>query len=513
MPENYSYSPGTPLLKLSQRDIWTLNDAYMGAAIIGGTGSGKTSGSGRALALSFLRAGMGGLVLCAKPGEADLWWHYAEMTGRQNSMIFLGGKDGRTFNFLEYEMARQDAGSSANNAVSVLMRVMEAMRAMEGGGRGDAFWTDSVRVLLSNALDVLYAAYGQVSLPDLMRFVTSAPRGHGQVQNETYRQTSFFLKTMEKAGSDPVSPLPQEDYEAILQFFCEDSFGSLDNKTRSNIIATLSSMVNDFLKGDLRRLFCTNTTTVPELSHEGAVIVLDFPLKIWERGGILAQQIFKFAWQRAIERRPVTKKTRPCFLWADECQLFMSSYDAEFQSTARSSHVCAVSLTQSLPALYHAASGTGHPEHTVNAYLTNFQTKIIHACQDHQTMKWAADLIGRGIHHRKGWNESTTTGTNRSASVGGSYGGGSSTDGKGNSTSSGNWGRNWGESRGISESTTHGTSIQEVMDYLIEPSYFASELRTGGKGYDFCVDGILFQGGRKWKHTSAPWLKCTFRQR
>ncbi|SMF97921.1 hypothetical protein SAMN02949497_0319 [Methylomagnum ishizawai] len=136
MPENYSYSPGTPLLKLSQRDIWTLNDAYMGAAIIGGTGSGKTSGSGRALALSFLRAGMGGLVLCAKPGEADLWWHYAEMTGRQNSMIFLGGKDGRTFNFLEYEMARQDAGSSANNAVSVLMRVMEAMRAMEGGGRG-----------------------------------------------------------------------------------------------------------------------------------------------------------------------------------------------------------------------------------------------------------------------------------------------------------------------------------------------------------------------------------------
>lgn len=485
----------------------------MGTMILGGTGSGKTSGSGRALALSFLTAGMGGLVLCAKPGEADLWRRYAEATGRQNSMIFLGGRDGRAFNFLEYEMARKDAGSSANNAVSVLMRVMEAMRTMDGGGRGDAFWTDSVRVLLSNALDVLYAAYGQVSLPDLMRFVTNAPRGQGQIQDETYRNTSFFLKTMEKAGSNPVFPLPQEDYEAILQFFCEDSFGSLDNRTRSNIIATLSSMVNDFLKGDLRRLFCTNTTTVPELSHEGAVIVLDFPLKIWERGGILAQQIFKFAWQRAIERRTVTRNTRPCFLWADECQLFMSSYDAEFQSTARSSRVCAVSLTQSISALYHAAGGTGHPEHAVNAYLANFQTKIIHACHDYPTMKWAADLIGRGIHHRKGWNQSTTQGTSRNHSIGGSYGGGISSDGKGNYTNSSNWGSNWGESYGTNQSQTQGTSTQEVMDYLLEPSYFASELRTGGEACGFCVDSILFQGGRKWKHTRAPWLKCTFRQR
>ena len=47
-------------------DTWRIKDACEGTVIFGGTGSGKTSGSGRALARSFLAAGFGGLVLCAK---------------------------------------------------------------------------------------------------------------------------------------------------------------------------------------------------------------------------------------------------------------------------------------------------------------------------------------------------------------------------------------------------------------------------------------------------------------
>lgn len=515
MFENYHYKPETPLLQLSKKDVWTLNDAYMGAVIIGGTGSGKTSGSGRALALSYLRSGFGGLVLCAKPDEAALWQSYAKQTGREKSLIVIDGKNGRSFNFLEYEMARIDAGSSANNAVSVLLKVLEIMRSMDGGGgKEESFWRDSVRILLSNSIDALYSAYGRVSLPELMRFVSSAPHSAEQVQDEKWRANSFCLKTLQTASMEPVKPMLPEDFEAVLQYFAGDSFGSLDNKTRSNIIATLTSMVHDFLKGDLRRLLCTTTTTVPELSHEGAVIVLDLSLKIWERGGILAQQIFKFAWQRAIERRKVTNKTRPCFLWADECQLFLSSYDAEFQSTARSSRVCSVSLTQSLPALYHAAGGS-HPEHKVNAYLTNFQTKIIHTCQDHNTMQWAADLIGKGIQYRRGYSESTTTGTSTGVSRGGNSGfGGSNGGGVGQSSSSSwNFGKSWGTNSSTSESFTNGSSYQETMDYLIQPSFFASGLRTGGAHNKFFVDGILFQGGKLWRHTAAPWLQCSFKQK
>lgn len=514
--KNYLHRPETRLLKLARRDAWTLNDAYMGCLILGGTGSGKTSGSGRALARAYLRAGFGGLVLCAKPGEADLWRRYCRETGRKHSLVVIDGRNGRTFNFLEYELARADAGRSTSNAVAALLKVLDAMRTADGGGgRQEAFWRDSVRVLLSHSIDALYTAHGRVSLPELMQFVGSAPHGAVQLADENWRKDSFCYQTLEKAARHPAKPMDDHDLAAVLHYFRDESFGALDPKTRSNIVATLTSMVTDFLKGDLRRLFGTTTTTVPELSDFGAVIVLDLPVKTWERGGILAQQIFKFAWQRAMERRALRPDTRPCFLWADECQFFLSSYDAEFQSTARSSRICAVALTQSLPALYHAAGGS-HPEHTVNAFLTNFQTKVIHACQDHQTMTWAADLIGKGILHRATTSKGRSEGSSTSYSEQRGYGSSASSNSGGMHSSYGSGShsnRGYGSSEGESRSTNTGTSRQEVMDYLIQPGFFASGLRTGGKANRYTVDGILFQGGRVWRHTGASWLHCMFPQK
>ena len=51
----------TPLLKMSERDTLTLRDCCAGVHFFGGIGSGKTSGSGRALAAEY-RAG-GGIVV------------------------------------------------------------------------------------------------------------------------------------------------------------------------------------------------------------------------------------------------------------------------------------------------------------------------------------------------------------------------------------------------------------------------------------------------------------------
>lgn len=75
----------TPLVRFSAdpRDWWTLRDAVRGVQIFGGIGSGKSSGSGRTLALSLLKSGFGGLVLTGKVGETALWVEdYARRTGR-----------------------------------------------------------------------------------------------------------------------------------------------------------------------------------------------------------------------------------------------------------------------------------------------------------------------------------------------------------------------------------------------------------------------------------------------
>jgi hypothetical protein len=64
-----------PLVRFSTRpqDTWTLQDAFQGVLIMGENGSGKTSGSGKHFARKYLQNGFGGLVLCFKTDEADLW--------------------------------------------------------------------------------------------------------------------------------------------------------------------------------------------------------------------------------------------------------------------------------------------------------------------------------------------------------------------------------------------------------------------------------------------------------
>ena len=69
---DYIANLDAPLLRLSHKDVFTLRDACQGVHVFGGIGSGKTSGSGKALASAYLRAGFGGLVLCAKPDELSL---------------------------------------------------------------------------------------------------------------------------------------------------------------------------------------------------------------------------------------------------------------------------------------------------------------------------------------------------------------------------------------------------------------------------------------------------------
>ena len=61
---------------------WTFGHSFEGLFVSGATGSGKTSGTGRATARAMLRAGYGGLVLCAKADEPDLWETYAREEGR-----------------------------------------------------------------------------------------------------------------------------------------------------------------------------------------------------------------------------------------------------------------------------------------------------------------------------------------------------------------------------------------------------------------------------------------------
>src|SRR5258707_8180884 len=169
---NYIGDLDAPLLQISERDRFTLRDACQGVHVFGGIGSGKTSGSGQAIAAAYLRAGFGGLVLCAKPEEADAWIRYAKKHGRANSLLLFGERGGGGFNFITYELARQGADGTGS-VVECLMRILEAARLSNpsAGRSSDSFWEDATRQALRNTIPILYAATGAVRIPEIIRFV------------------------------------------------------------------------------------------------------------------------------------------------------------------------------------------------------------------------------------------------------------------------------------------------------------------------------------------------------
>ncbi|MDQ0462955.1 hypothetical protein QO010_000703 [Caulobacter ginsengisoli] len=516
----------TPLLQLSPRDRFTLRDAVQGVHVFGGIGSGKTSGSGKALAAAYLRAGMGGLVLCAKPDEAHRWCEYAAENGREQSVMLFGPPDRWRFNFLTYELSRQGP-AGIGSVVECLMRILEAARLTNpNAGRGsEAFWEDASRQLLRNTIPILYAATGTVSIPDIIRFIGSAPKSLQELQSADWQQHAFMFQALAQARRAPVVALPDPDFDKCAAYW-RDEYATLDPKTRSNIAISLSTALDRFNRGRLHELFCTSTNVVPEMTFHGAIIIMDMSALSWNEDGIIGQQLFKYMWQRAVLGRNglgPEHAARPVFLWADESQYFVNSYDADFQSTCRSAKACTVYLTQSLPT-YYARMGGDQAAHRADMLLSNFVTRVFHNSPDNVTNRWASDMIGRAVQRRATYSEGESSGYSHGMNRGESENRGRSSSGGmsgslgGHATYSFNAGSNYGtganqgRNRGYNEGTNTSSGYSEVLDAEIEPADFSRTLRTGGPANGGVVTGVWFQAGKVFNDSQRNYLHVSFRQ-
>lgn len=522
---SYVSNLDTPLLRLSAQDNFTLRDACQGVHVFGGIGSGKTSGSGKALASAYLRAGMGGLVLAAKPDEVEQWVRYAHENGRANSLILFGERGGG-FNFITYELVRQGI-AGLGSVVECLMRILDAARMTNpnAGRSSESFWEDAMRQVLRNTIPVLFAATGNVRIPDIIRFVASAPTSRDQLRDPDWQETSFMFHMLAGAHRQPAHPLPIDEFEKIAGYW-RDEYGQLDNKTRSNIAISLSTALDRFNRGRLYEAFCTQTTLVPELTFHGAIIIMDMSALTWNEDGIIGQQLFKYMWQRAVLARNALEprhRDRPVFLWADESQYFVNSFDTDYQSTCRSARACTVYLTQSLPT-YYARMGGGNAKHHADMLLANFVTKIFHNNADYETNRWASDTIGRSLQQRgnysagESFGHSTGMNAGENASWGSSSSSGGSSDSHGNGGS--NWsygsnaggGDNWGRNRGRTSGESRTAGYSETMDVEIEPAVFARDLYTGGPANRGRVTGLWFSAGRQFRDSGRNYLHVRFAQ-
>lgn len=473
-----------PLFRWSANDFWTIGAACEGTLCLGATGSGKSSGSGRTMALSMLDAGFGGLILTAKADERPVWEGYCRETGRLDDLLIFGPNNPWRFNFLDFELNRSGVGAGlTENIVSLFSTILEvAERGSGSGAREDEnYWRRANRQLLRNAVDLLALAVGRVSVPDLYRVVISAPGFFNQIKDERWQKESFCFQCLKEADSRAKTASQRRDFGIVTDYFLLEMPG-LSEKTRSVIVSTFTSMADLFLRGILRDLFSSDTNITPEAVQAGQLILIDLPVKEFAEVGQFAQVLWKYAFQRSIERRDVTQSPRPCFLWADEAQHFVTSYDMQFAATCRAARVANVLLSQNVSSFYAALGGNEKGKAEATSLFANLNTKIFHAQADPVTNEWASSLIGRTRQFFSNGNNSYSPDDCLSSMMGMAPAG----------------------------NTTAGFS--ESMEFELQPSAF-TRLRTGGQANNGIVDAIIFQNGRRFNDSGRCWMPVTFQQK
>lgn len=467
-------------MPLPSGEAWTIRDACEGTQVFGASGSGKTSGSGQTIGRSFLAAGMGGLVLTAKPEEADQWRTWCADAGRSEDLIIFSPQTGGCFNFLDYEQRRPGVGAGlTQNIAQLFVSMAEVGQGGDSKGSSESarFFRNAMLQLLRNSIDLVAMTQGTLNFEDLHRLIISAPTSKDDMRDADWRDSSFCWQCLLQAEAAEMTPQRRQDYKTTSNFWTTEWPGR-DAKLRGDILGTLTTMADSFMVNPFHTLFCTKTNTIPEHTFIGKIIVVDLPVKEYDVVGQYAQALWKACWQRAVERRDITRFPNPVFLWADEAHFFVNSNDTKFQSTARSKRACTVYLTQSINSYLEELGGPSSRP-AMLSLLGNLGTKIFHANGDYETNNYAADTIGKNVQWRSNSSVSNDQQTFSSNMMNGASG-------------------------------SHGGS--EQVDYQVPPIAFTT-LPKGGPHYDFQVGAYVFQGGRIFKASGANYVQVRFGQR
>lgn len=505
---------------------WTTRDAATGLICFGMTGSGKSSGPLRSIALKFLEYGYGGIVFCAKPDECETWEGYARETKRDKDLILLSKE---TFCFLDYEFSRpaDSGGGQVENVVNIFLEVVKITKDKKQGGTSDEYWQNAIKQFLRNTISLLVMAHEAVTLPNIKAAIDTTLRSNeiaAKLKLYMEKFHDFCYESQERLAAQKKSNLEDfqrcldefekvrvnvdsaeftktlvdvtreyctgllmkaiffgndqgPDYELAYNYFLVE-FPQLDERTRSNTISSFTVLADSMLRGEFLRCFGAKESSLvmEDLYRKGKILIVDQDVK---RNGIVGQMtaaIIKLCFEKMIERREDISNpdARPVFLWGDECQFFALDYDQKFQTTARSSRTLTVYATQNLDNLHD-----GYGKEKANSLLGNLGTKIFCQNGDHTTNKWAADSIGQEVLRR------------RSQNVGDSKSGGT----KGEYNKSDNYSEGWSEQK----------------DYKVDIVQFTT-LQTGGPRGQCQVGYIYWQSGRVLKNGDV-FVRSTIKQK
>lgn len=376
----------------SDSDVWRIRDACEGTVIFGAVGSGKTSGSGSAIARAFLQVGFGGLVMTVKTDEAARWKRLCKETGRMDDFIHVTPMSGHKLNFLQYEINRPgERLAVTEDVISLFRNLIDVMSSSRDHGRKDEqFWTNTTNDLMRKLVEVFLLAGEPVALDRMVRFLNRAPLD----QKTDWRRTRMFADVLQRAQvfvRTRGTSVDRRVFGDCLEYWTQ-TFPQVTESTRSGFITSFTSMAAVLSGRGIYEMLGSDTNLTPEMILSGKIVVIDIPLKGNIQGALMVQGMFKLLFQQAVERRADKGHTnaRPAFLWEDEGHLFFSQHDVHFQPTSRDCRAPHVIISQNLSNFYQQ----GHDHHAVEAVFSAMNTHVFHTNGDMTTNKWASERIG-----------------------------------------------------------------------------------------------------------------------
>ncbi|MBC7784176.1 MAG: TraM recognition domain-containing protein [Burkholderiales bacterium] len=481
------WSLDKPLFAWNRQDDFSIRDACSGVAVFGATGSGKTSGSGRLLATSYLKAGFGFLVLCTKSDERDLWLRYCQETGRGEDVVVFSPENRYRFNALDHECRHGGRGGGLTpNIVNLIEEVLEMANGREkgAGGKGeDAYWLTARKQLLWNAVDLLVLSDDVISIPNVYQVIASAPHSPQQLGSRDWQNSSYcfhrMLVMLHRGQEGQIDERQRFDAAKVAHFFQREHL-QLAEKTRSIVDSTFCAAASILDRGVLRELFSTTSNVSPSDVLNGKIVVVDLPVENFGVAGLFAGILWKKSVQLSLLRRAVGPGTRPVSIFADEAQNFITGADASFLSTCRSKLAANVYLSQNINN-YIAALGAGDKATAeVESVLGNAGTLIAHANSCQRTGEYMSERIGRERQFLSNFSQS-----------------GGAND--------------WYSAMGGEGEQNETAGFSETWEYQLQPSFYGT-LRTGGQRHNRMVDAIVYTTGHEFKSSRRNWMTTTLRQ-
>lgn len=367
--------------------------------------------------------------MCAKSDEKDRWVKYAKETGRENDLVIFNKEKDLKFNFLKYEVERAgDGADEVNNVVNLLMSLNEQIRIHLAGGDGkeEPFWNSAQRRVISRVILFLMLVGEEVTIVNIRKviidgFKKNEPKIYFHLKNlvtteeeidheerkgaakelKNWIESNYFLTLLERIFKKQFGAMELEEEAKTNTEYWIKEFPEVPDKTKSSITEGILGIIEPFMnRGILKNQFSHGLSEAlcPEnIVKQKKIVIIDFPIKKYGLSAVFAATIYKTSFQSAMERRKIEEETdpKPVCLWIDEYQTYCSPMtDPQFQSTARSSWVASVYITQNLQNLFFVMGGN-QPEARAKSLLGNLNLKYFASNACFETNSWASQMIGQ----------------------------------------------------------------------------------------------------------------------